>query len=184
MRAESREYDRAVPVAIRRSSLSPQNQGSFVVSLADAVSSVHFHENVRNAEREYRNAITRWARLVSRIDKDRSETLLRWKLADDIASFRSHLRIRWGIEPTNLVRAASLDLGISDTSLKYMLLLRKKFTLKDLKSGKITWGHCKVILEIRDDNLMRQCVKLVRTGQIRSEEGIREFKRKANSLHK
>jgi hypothetical protein len=48
----------------------------------------------------------------------------------------------------------------------------------------MAWGNYKVILEIRDANLMRECVKLVKTGQIGSEGGIREFKKKANSLHK
>lgn len=182
MRTESTRSNMAIPVVIRRSSLSPQNQGSFVVSLADAVSSVNFHENVQNAEREYRNAVTRWARLVSRMNKDRSDSLLRWRLADDVATFRSHLRARWGIEPTNLVRAASTDIGISNSSLKYMLCLREKFTLKEVRSNRITWGRYQEILDIKDDNLMRECINLVRRGVITSPGGIREFKKKANSL--
>ena len=183
MRTESRRCNRTVPVVIRRSSLSPQNKGTFVVSLADAVSSLNFHENVQNAERDYGNAISRWARLVSGIEKDRSDTLLRWKLADDIATFRSHLRARWGIEPTNLVRAASLDLGFSYSSLKYMLCLREKFTLKEVRSNRITWGRYQEILDIKDDNLMKECINLVRRGVITSPGGIREFKKKAYSLH-
>jgi len=183
MDAESRKPNRAIPAVIKRSSLSPQNQGSFVVSLADAMSSSNFHEKVQNAEREYRNAVSRWAGRVSRIEKNRSDTLLRWRLADDIATFRKHLRVKWGIEPTNIVLAASIDLGVSYSSLKYMLCLRERFTLKEVEFGRITWARYQEILDIKDDNLMKECINLVRRGVITSPRGIREFKKKANSLH-
>ena len=184
MPVRSTEHRRLTPIAIRRSSVNTGDKGRFVISLADAISSPGLYERLQSAEKEYRNALPKWHKRISRIKDNRSGSVERWRLADDILAFENHLRTKWNIQPTNTLSAISLDLGISRCSLGYMFRLRERFSFAEVGALRFGWSKLQEILDIEDDDRMKQCVGLVSRNILKSDGDIRKFKKKANSLHK
>ncbi len=170
-----------IPVSIRRRSHTQGAPRAFVVSLDDVVSAPNVHERLRRAERAYRDSLTEWRGLVTDIKRNRSDPVLRWRLAESVENFRRGMGADWGLEPTNYLIAVSQDIEISDSALGYVLRLRSRFTAEKVESSGMNWSKFQEVLDIKDDARMRECVDLIRLGRIRSRAEIREFKRRANS---
>lgn len=175
-------HRRLTPIAIRRSSVNTGDKGRFVISLTDAISSPGLYERLQSAENEYRGSLPKWHKRVSRIREKGSGAVERWRLADDIIRFEEYLRSRWSIQPTNTLRAISLDLGISKSALGYMFRLRERFSLAQVKALKIGWSKVQEILDIEGDALMMKCIDMADEKILKSDGDIRKFKREANAL--
>lgn len=176
------DFDRElVPVSIRR----PLNAGgtaqAFVVSLEDVVSESGIHERLRAAEEAYRDSLADWRDVVSAIQRNRSDPLLRWSLAESVDGFRRRMGAEWGLEPTNYLIAVSRDIGISDSALDYILRLRSRFTLERVETLGMNWSRFQEVLDIKDETHMEMGIDLIKSGQLRSQAEIREFKRRANA---
>ena len=172
-----------IPVSIRRPSNARGTSTSqaFVVSLEDIVSEPGVHESLRTAEGEYRDSLADWRGLISAIERNRSDPVLRWSLAESVDGFRRRMGTDWGLEPTNYLIAVSRDIGISDSALDYILRLRSRFTLEKVENLGMNWSKFQEVLDIKDDAHMEEGVDLIRSGQIKSRAEIREFKRRANA---
>ena len=169
-----------VPVAIRRPEGPASADHAFVASLSDVVASSDTYRKLQAAEAEYRTAIGKWKEALGVIASRRSDPVLRWRLADEIRRYERRMRSTWRLYPTNLLEAVSRDIGISDSALGYILLLRERFTLAEVKEAGLGWSKFQEVLDIRDDRDMRKCLKLIRQGRLRFDHEIREFKRRAN----
>jgi hypothetical protein len=184
MPAKSSSRQELTPIAIRRSSFGDGVKGSFVISLADAVSSPEFFEKLQKAELDYWNALPKWSRRIVRIRRNKSDAVERWMLAEDIGAFRIRLEVKWKLRLTNALPALSTDLGLSERSLELMLKLRKRFSLPEVKKSRIGWSKFQELVDIRNDTQMKRCFDMIRKKELKTDGDIRSFKRRANSLNK
>jgi hypothetical protein len=172
-----------IPVAIKRSAIADVGRGVFVVSLNDVVAREDTHAILRDAEREYSEAVKAWGKLLDKVKANRSDPLTRWRLGDGILRFQHRLRTEHRVDPTNLLEAVSKDLGISDSAVGYILKLRREFSLAEVKSLGVNWSKVQEILNIKNKRLMRECALQVKKRRSMSDQEIREFAKKANSRH-
>jgi hypothetical protein len=184
MPARSSSPQELTPIAIRRSSFGDGVKGSFVISLVDAISSPEFYEELQKAESEYWNALQNWSTRIARIKGNKADPVERWRLADDITSFRNRLEDKWRLRLTNALPALSTDLGVSERSLELMLKLRRRFSLPEVKRSKIGWSKFQELVDIRNDIQMKRCLDMITRKELKTDGDIRVFKKKANSLHK
>ncbi len=177
---EPGEDESVIPVIIRSATGSNNVTRSFVVALIDAVSSPDTHSKLQGGETDYRGAVRRWRGLVADIRRNRSDPVRRWKLADDIYSFEHLLKVKWGLEATNLVPAIARDIRLSIRALRLILRLRTRFRLNEVRAYGMNWSKFQEVLDIRDDEAMRRCIGLIQQGEVKRDSEIREFKLKAN----
>lgn len=155
-------------------------KSAFVVSLEDAMASRDHFERLRDAEIAYNTAIGEWQAIFKNISDNRSDPIMRWELANAISQFESKLRRKWNLQIENLVIAVSEELSISTFSLRYMLRLRERFSLKDVESYHLNWSTFREVLHIKNKEAMYKCLKLIKSGRIKGKKQIREFSKKAN----
>lgn len=181
MRVALKGGELSIPVAIRRPQSASGLGGTFVISLLDAATSPDIYERLRSAEVAFQSRAKEWKELVTQIGNQRSDPVLRWRLAEKIVGFAHRMRTAWGFDVVNLVDAVAQEIEMSRSALGYVLRLRERFTLAEVKASKMTWSRFQEVLDIREEALMRECVRLLREGQIRSDAEIREFKHLANA---
>jgi hypothetical protein len=170
-----------VAVAIRRPTLTENGESRFVISLSDVVANSDFYERLRSAEKDYGTAIKRWKKSVERIRIRKSDALPRWELGNSITFFQKRLQRKYKFQVTNMMDAISRDIGISHSALGYILRLREEFFRDEVKSIGLNWSKLQEALDIKNRESMIECIRLIRKGRLRTDDEIREFKRKSNS---
>jgi len=173
--------DVVIPVVVKKSYNSGKETRVFLISLVDAVSSPSIHKKVKEAELFYNRAQERWLKIMSDIKKDRSNSLLRWKLGSDIEKTKNYIRKKWGFEITNINEAVAEFLDISKSSVRYIILASRRLHIEDLERMKINWSKIQEAIDIKDDEKMMKCLELISEGAIKTDSEIREFKRLCNS---
>ena len=168
-------------MAIRVPQDGADSEQTFVVSLGDVTRSPEVYTRLRGAEEAYRTLVARWRGQLGRIRSRKSDPVPRWKLADEIVGFRKKLQRTWRFEPTNYQEAIARDIRISKSALGYLVTLRERINLNDVTISRLNWSKLQELLDIKDSEMMRKCIQLIRAGKITSDEGIRDFKRLANA---
>jgi hypothetical protein len=105
-----------------------------------------------------------------------SDSLLRWKLADQIYSFIKQIEDN-GYIFANLLEALPRDIGISKTQLSYLLKFRERYPFIHQVSKEINWSKYRELMDISEKNIRELCESLIKMGKIKSDKEIREFKR-------
>lgn len=173
--------DDVIPVAVKKSSNSENETRVFLISLEDAVSSPSIHKKINEAELFYNKAQERWLKIMSNIRKNKSNSLLRWKLGSDIEKTKSYIREKWGFEITNINEAVAESLNISKSSVRYITRASRRLRIEDLERMGINWSKVQEVIDIKDDKKMMRCLELISQGVITKDSEIRDFKKLCNS---
>ncbi len=175
------ETSRTIPIAIRRSGDGQESEGTFVISLSDIAARPDVYSRVRKAETAYKKNVIQWRNMLERVRSNKSDPILRWQLADSILKFQVNLRTRWQFEAGNYRQAVARELAISKSVLGYLYRLRGVFSLDDVRSSGANWSKIQELLDVRNPEMMKAGMALLRKGQLKYDSDVRAFKRKANS---
>ena len=180
LKKECTQLRHRIIVSVRRLSTPIGSKSAFVVSLEDAMASRDHFERLRDAEIAYNASIGEWQAILKEMSENRSDPIIRWKLANGISKFESRLSSKWNLQIENLIVALSEEFSISTSSINYMLRFRERFSLKEVKSYHLGWSIFQEVLDIKDEEAMRKCLKLIKSDRIEGRKQIREFKQKVN----
>jgi len=151
-----------------------------IVSFQDAIAHTSQSQKLIQIQNEYTKLVDEWQRLLKEIRSNRNymaDSQLQWKLADEIYSF-----IKWiendGYIFANVSEALPRDVGMSKSQLNYLIKFRTYYPFIDQVSKEINWSKYRELMDFPDEKSRKQCETLIKTGKIRSDTEIREFKRK------
>lgn len=113
----------------------------------------------------------------------RPNAKLRWMLADKISIFLVSNAEKLGVVLVNHTDALHRDLGISESELRYIFRFYGKYKSANELDSRINWSKYRELMDFSDEELRRQCEALIKRGSIKSDEEIREFKRKMKTGH-
>lgn len=156
-----------------------------VTYLSEVLSTPDVQARLKNIENQYAVLLKTCDELLKRMSSSdgRADATLHWKIADTINNFwKSTPRVS-GAVVVNLMEALSRDLDISETQLHYLQRFYRAYpSLSDLNS-KINWSKYRELMDFPDRESRKRCEALIVKREIRSDEEIRQFKRKIKSTH-
>jgi len=170
-----------IPLEIQRIR-DPDGKSRFkaIVSFQDAIAHTSQSQKLIQIQTDYADLISECQRLQKEIRGNRkhmADSHLQWKLADSIYLFVKKIE-NDGFVFANFSEAFSRDVGMSKSQLNYLVKFRTYYRAIDHVSAGINWSKYRELMDFPDNHSRKQCEKLIRIGEIRSDKGIREFKRK------
>lgn len=151
-----------------------------VTYLSEVLSTPDVQRRLKNIENQYSILLKTCNELLRQMksSQGRADATLRWKIADNINNFLKSSPKISGAVVANLVEALSRDLGVSETQLHYLQRFHRSYpNLTDL-DPKINWSKYRELMDFSDEKSRKQCEMLIKSGKIKSDTEIREFKRK------
>jgi hypothetical protein len=160
----------------------PDDKSRFkaIVSFQDAIANTSQSQKLIQIQNEYAKFVEDWQRLLKEIRSNpefMANSQLQWKLADEIYSFIKRIE-NDGYIFANVSEALPRDVGMSKSQLNYLLKFRTYYPSIDQVSKEINWSKYRELMDFPDQKSRKQCEKLIKTGKIKSDTEIREFKRK------
>jgi hypothetical protein len=166
----------------------PNGSVSFkaIISLRDAINFSAESQKLIHIQDEYAKLVVLCQKLLAEIrsgHKQMADSQLQWKLADMIYSFIKRIE-KDGFALANVGEAFPRDVGISKSQLNYLLKFRTRYPSVNGVSPKINWSKYRELMDFPEEKSRKQCEMLIKTGKIKSDTEIREFKRrlKANRI--
>jgi len=160
----------------------PDGAGRFkaIVSFQDAIAHTSESQKLVQIQNEYTNLVNNCQKMLKEIRDNRkfmADSRLQWRLADKI-----YLFIKWiendGYIFANVSEALPRDAGMSKSQLNYLIKFRTYYPSIDQVSREINWSKYRELMDFPDEKSRKECEKLIKTGKIKTDTEIREFKRK------
>ena len=160
----------------------PDDKSRFkaIISFQDAIANTSQSQKLIQIQNEYAKLVENWQRLLKEIrsnPKFMANSQLQWKLADEVYSFTKRIE-NDGYIFANVSEALPRDVGMSKSQLSYLLKFRTYYPSIDQVSKEINWSKYRELMDFPDQKSRKQCETLIKTGKIKSDTEIREFKRK------
>jgi hypothetical protein len=151
-----------------------------IAYLEEILSTPDIKNRLLTVEREYKSLLQQCNEILTKTktSEGRPDARLRWEIADKISIFLDSNAKRSGVVVINYAEALHRDLGISESELRYILRFYGKYRNRDKLDDRINWSKYRELMDFSDEKLRKQCETLIKDGKIRSDEEIREFKRK------
>jgi len=170
-----------IPVEIRRIT-DPDGTSRLgaIAFLEGVLSTPDIKNRLIATEKEYFTLLKQCREILSQIktSEGRPDAGLRWMLADKINAFLSGSASKLGVVLVNYTDALHRDLGISESELRYISRFYGKYKNANELDSRINWSKYRELMDFSDEELRKQCEDLIKTGNIKSDGEIREFKRR------
>jgi len=165
-----------IPIEIQK-----DRAGDFkvVVSLQDAITHALLEKDLARIQKDYEKFIKRSKKILKKIRKNRKnrgDPILKWKLADAIYIFAKQLE-SCGYIFANLTSALSRDLKISVSEINRLLDFRVTYSDLKLIKKEISWDKYRELISLPDISLRKKCEMKILSGELRTRNDIRIFKR-------
>lgn len=130
-------------------------------------------------EKAYALLVQTCLRTLKRIEtrEGRADARLRWELANLIYTFLNSNAEKIGVVLVNYKNALCADLGVSNSGLAYLLKFRDKYVSSDQLDDRINWSKYRELLDFTNDRKRKECEELIKSGKIKTDSEIREFKK-------
>jgi hypothetical protein len=151
-----------------------------IISFQDAITHTSKSQKLIQIQNGYTRLVDGWQKLLKEIwasRKNKADSQLQWKLADEIYSFIKGIE-NDGYIFANVSEALSRDVGLSKSQLNYLIKFRTYYPSIDQVSKEINWSKYRELMDFPDQKSRKQCEALIKMGKIKSDTEIREFKRK------
>jgi len=170
-----------IPLEIQRIR-DPDGASHFkaIISFQDAIAHTSQSQKLIQIQNEYAELVDNCQRLLKEIRGNRkymADSYLQWKLADEFYSFIKEVE-NDGFVFANVSEALPRDVGVSKSQLNYLLKFRTYYPAIDYVSKDINWSKYRELMDFPDQKSRNRCETLIKTGMIKSDSEIREFKRK------
>ena len=173
-----------IPVEIRKIT-DPDGTSRLgaVAYLEEALSTPNIMSRLSTTEKEYKLLLQQCQEILvqTKTSKGRPDARLRWELADKIHTFLDSNTKKIGVVLVNYTDALHRDLDISESELRYILRFYNKYRNLNELDHRINWSKYRELMDFSDEKSRKQCETLIKTGKIKSDTEIREFKRKLKS---
>jgi len=170
-----------VPLEILKvKDLDGKSRFKAIISLQDAITHTSQSQNLIRIQNEYTNLVYNCQRLLKEIwasRKSKADSRLQWKLANEIYSFTKQIE-NDGYVFANVTEAFSRDVGMSKSQLNYLIKFRTRYPSIEQVSKEINWSKYRELMDFPDQKSRKLCEELIKSGKIKSDTEIREFKKK------
>lgn len=170
-----------IPIEIRKiTDPDGTSRRGAVAYLEEVLSTPDIKIRLSAAEKEYELLLRQCGDILvkTKASKGRPDAKLRWELADKIHTFLNSRAKSIGVVLVNYVDALQRDLSISQSELRYILRFYNKYKDPKELDPRINWSKYRELMDFPDEKSRKECEKLVKTGKIKSDTEIREFKKK------
>ena len=151
-----------------------------IVSLQDAITHSSQSQKLIQIQDEYSKSVESWQRMLEQIRSSRrneANSNLQWKLADAIYSCVKRIENNNYVF-ANFSEALTRDVGMSRSQLNYLLKFRTYYPSIDRVHNEINWSKYREILDIRSAEARKICEKKILSGEIRTDQDMRDFKKR------
>lgn len=170
-----------IPVEIRKITDPGGNSRIGAVTyLSEVLSTPDVQKRLKNIENQYAILLKTCNELLEQIKspKGRANATLHWKIADNIDNFLRTSPKLSGTVVVNITEALDRDLGVSETQLHYLQRFHRAYpNLADISPG-INWSKYRELMDFPSPKSRKECEALIKTGKIKTDTEIRDFKRK------
>jgi hypothetical protein len=170
-----------IPVEIRKIT-DPDGTSRLgaVAYLEEVLSTPDIKNRLSAIEKEYELLLRQCREVLTqtKTSKGRPDARLRWELADKIHTFLNSSTRKIGVVLVNYVDALQRDLDISESELRYIFRFYNEYNDSKELDSRINWSKYRELMDFPDQKSRKQCETLIKTGKIKSDTEIREFKRK------
>lgn len=170
-----------IPVEIRRIT-DPDGTSRLgaIAFLEGVLSTPDIKERLSATENEYFLLLKQCKEILSqtKTSEGRPNAKLRWLLANKINTFLDSSAKKLGVILVNYSDALHRDLDISESELRYIFRFYHKYKDANELDSRINWSKYRELMDFSDEEQRKQCEALIKTGHIKSDSEIREFKRK------
>jgi len=150
-----------------------------VTYLEEVLSTPDIKERLSTAEKTYGLLLQQCKEILvkTKTPKGRPDAKLRWMLADKIYSFLNSNTKNIGVVLVNYTEALCRDLGISESDLRYVLRFRQKYKMLEELDSRINWSKYRELIDFSNDEMRKECERLIKNGKITTDTEIRRFKK-------
>ncbi|MEM3667985.1 MAG: hypothetical protein QW388_05000 [Thermoplasmatales archaeon] len=180
MSHKKKENNKAIiPVIIKRVPTSNGFTDDILFSMADVIQNKKLIAIKDDIMKEYNSLIKKIKKLLRNDKPSKAPRKNIWDVGDLILMTRENIRNRYGIDITNLIEAVAVNLGLSKSSVRYIVKFRQ-ITAKEKIIENISWSNYMEAINFINKGDFEKCILLINKGKLRTTKEIRNYVRQKN----
>ncbi|MEM3455738.1 MAG: hypothetical protein QXT72_04205 [Candidatus Micrarchaeia archaeon] len=180
MSHKKKENNKAIiPVIIKRVPTSNGFTDDILFSMADVIQNKKLIAIKDDIMKEYNSLIKKIKKLLRNDKPSKAPRKNIWNAGDLILMTRENIRNRYGIDITNLIEAVAVNLGLSKSSVRYIVKFRQ-ITAKEKVIENISWSNYMEAINFINKGDFEKCILLINKGKLRTTKEIRNYVRQKN----
>lgn len=172
----SKDY---IPVVLKRIKTSNGYTVEIVFSLKDVFRDKYLLMTRENIINEFRKLISKIRNLINGKKPSKISRRDIWEIGHTILEVRKKIAEKHGVDITNIVQATAEELGVSESSIRYMVQFSAMIPKNKVKE-KISWGKYQEAIKLIEIADFNDCIKLIERGELKTTKEIRKYVRQKN----
>jgi len=169
----------AIPIMIKRIKISDEYRTEIIFSFRDVMHNKQLLILREKIIYEFDELISKIKNIIDGKKPSKVSRKNLWEIGHTILKVRKKIAEKYGVDITNIIQAVAEELGLSESSIQYMVQFSVMIPKSKVKED-ISWGKYQEAIKLVDRTDFNKCINLIENKQLKTTKEIREYVRQKN----